>query len=178
MYYNINKTISTLIGKNIEYLSKINKPLGAINTKRKNIETYENSEQFEEQIFEAVEHYGKKLKLDLVPAQGYQKAANVEYLCQDIQTYPKEIVENPIQYNINGLFITKHDLSLLVKKNALLNEVLIESYVSLFNDEQKILIEPNTTAYNILIESRFEFNNKVYYKDDDFPKYCCVVGAV
>lgn len=55
---------------------------------------------------------------------------------------------------------------------------MIEAYVALYNANNKVLILPSTTSYNILLNKHFEINNQLYLSEEDLTKYSFVVGTV
>lgn len=112
-------------------------------------------------------------------AQGYQKPVNVENLCEAVINPSTQTINNfNEQFKINNYVVSNKDLHLLTKKKSWLNEVLIESYVSLHIQNDNSFIIPNTTSKTILLDGIFEQNGKSYFLKDQIFNFRFVVGPI
>ncbi|CAF0802853.1 unnamed protein product [Brachionus calyciflorus] len=80
----ITSTISLVIGKNSDYLNSVCKQYVSVKRKTDRDIQVNEADQYEEDINDAVEHNGKKLKLEYPSTQGYQQPSNVEILLAQI----------------------------------------------------------------------------------------------
>ncbi|CAF1085883.1 unnamed protein product [Brachionus calyciflorus] len=172
-HINFNSTV--LIGGAVNYIEKVSSSFVSI--KRKQIDK-NVKDHYEEDIHDAVESYSKKLKVEVPSNQGYQKPINVDNLIDVDNNFTQQQSNSNVKYKIKNMEISQRDLQILERKKSWINDILIETYLSLHVKSKKTFIIASTTSKYLLLDGEFKTQDQTYLINDNISSYDYLAGPI